>query len=490
MLLVEYPIASEQAAVSSDKPFNIDDYIYPHGLSPPLRNVRRRRFKPRINKQAIEIVERQVERLIEQDEDADEVKYEMVDESEIQEGEQLRTQAEYMAEFAGVDMSLDPALMAGASTSTAAASEPAGLDIPPATITEIEGEGETPVAGPSDIQTPAAGTDVDGEGDGDETGDGEDDEEDEEEEDEEEDSDAEGYDSDLAAMIEGEIGDTSGKAGATTSSAQAGPSAGANGTQQQKQADKSDESEGSDESDEDDLFGKGRSDDEDDNVVLGDATVQDNDETLEAKRRIRLMADEMKDLENAVSRKKGEVSRAPNPIIKRRFEDSLKKLTQELEMKKAQHVAAQNKLQHFQNEIKKADAAEKEAAAGPLPPTAEETAAAAASASGNSKADPATVFGDKKKAADKTNVGTRAREESEDVMQLDRQSPPPLPPPVPQLTQSTDISTQDIDISVIQEEPVPQRDDGNDDIQVSMQDISVGDTSGNLDDLFGDDPDE
>lgn len=481
MLLVEYPIASEQAAISSDKPFNIDDYIYPHGLAPPLRNVRKRRFKPRINKQAIEIVERQVERLIEQDEDADEVKYEMVDESEIQEGEQLRSQADYMAEFAGVDMTLDPALMASTSaTGTQPQVDDQTTDSAIATITDMDAEGETPAkAGPSEGQTPAIGTDADADGDadGDETGDDEgDDDEDEGEEDgeDDEDSDAEGYDSDLAAMIEGEIGDTAQKNGAATGASQAGASAGNSGAQQ-KQADKSDESDGSDESDEDDLFGKGRSDDEDGNVVLGDATVQDNEETLEAKRRIRLMADEMKDLENAVNRKKGEVARAPNPIIKRRFEDSLKKLTQELDMKKAQHLAAQNKLQHFQNEIKKADAAEKEAAEAPPPPTEDP---ATISASGQPRADPATVFGDKKKSPEKPAANRATREDSEDLMQVDRHSPPPAP-----------AATQDVDISVIQEKP-EETQNNDDDIQVSMQDISVGDTSNNLDDLFGDDLDE
>lgn len=75
MLLVEHPVASEAAAVSSDKPFDINDYIYPHGITPPLRHVRKRRFKPRLNKQAIEIVERQVDRLIAQDNEADSVKY-------------------------------------------------------------------------------------------------------------------------------------------------------------------------------------------------------------------------------------------------------------------------------------------------------------------------------------------------------------------------------------------------------------------------------
>ena len=125
MLLVEHPVASEQDAIATDKPFNIEDYIYPHGLTPPLRHVRRRRFKPQLNKQAIEITERQVERLLELDEHAEETQYEMVDESEIQEDDAQRTQAQYQAEFAGIDMDLDPALM-GANAAATAASGAAG----------------------------------------------------------------------------------------------------------------------------------------------------------------------------------------------------------------------------------------------------------------------------------------------------------------------------------------------------------------------------
>lgn len=506
MLLVEHPIATEQAAVSADKPFNIDDYIYPHGLAPPLRNVRKRRFKPRINKQAIEIVERQVERLIEQDEEADEVRYELVDESDVQEGEQQRTQAQYMAEFAGVDMSLDPALMgdpnapaaikitAATEGDTVAAEAAANQAQPQAEVSVldpslVDADGEPSIAGPSEPKPPKpAKTDADGAGDG--SGEGEDDEDDDEDDDdddedddeddddEDDESDAEGYDSDLAAMIEGEIGGGSRK-GDTAGGGQAGPS-GSSGSAQQNKGGRSDESGGSDdESDEDDLFGKGRSDDDDEDEVLGDATVKDTEETLEAKRRIRLMADEMKDLDNAVNRKKGEVSRAPNPIIKRRFEDALKKLTQELDMKKAQHLAAQNRLQHFQNEIKKADAAEKEAAMAPTVSASEQLG----NASDAPRADPAIVFGDKKGKGPEKSVEFREREASED-MAVDQSPAPQPPPPV-----DDDIRIGD---DKGEEDVVVNTENNEDDIQISAQDFAVPQAEDDFDtsDLFGDDPDD
>lgn len=49
MLLVEDEVKDE-AEVTADKAFNIEDFIYPHGITPPLKHVRKRRFRKRINK--------------------------------------------------------------------------------------------------------------------------------------------------------------------------------------------------------------------------------------------------------------------------------------------------------------------------------------------------------------------------------------------------------------------------------------------------------
>lgn len=92
MLLVEEaPILSEEAVIVK-KIFNANEFIYPHGLTPPLRHVRKRRFRKRLNRQvwiptynrlgpscptlhiqAIENVENEVDRLLAEDRAADQV---------------------------------------------------------------------------------------------------------------------------------------------------------------------------------------------------------------------------------------------------------------------------------------------------------------------------------------------------------------------------------------------------------------------------------
>lgn len=94
MLLVEEEVQDE-AEVTREKGFNIEDFIYPHGITPPLKHVRKRRFRKRVNKrvsparrnfrdpkltrrspsQTIEIVENAVEKLLEQDARAEQVQY-------------------------------------------------------------------------------------------------------------------------------------------------------------------------------------------------------------------------------------------------------------------------------------------------------------------------------------------------------------------------------------------------------------------------------
>lgn len=88
MLLVERPISSEAEAMQSAgssrdapdaKAFNIDDFIYPHGITPPMRWARKRRFRKRFHNRTIETVEREVEKLLNDDRRAQSVEYEYVD---------------------------------------------------------------------------------------------------------------------------------------------------------------------------------------------------------------------------------------------------------------------------------------------------------------------------------------------------------------------------------------------------------------------------
>lgn len=49
MLVVENRIDSDEP-VSNQRSFNIDEFIWPHGITPPLHHVRKRRFRKRVNR--------------------------------------------------------------------------------------------------------------------------------------------------------------------------------------------------------------------------------------------------------------------------------------------------------------------------------------------------------------------------------------------------------------------------------------------------------
>ncbi|KAI8821537.1 TAFII55 protein conserved region-domain-containing protein [Chytriomyces cf. hyalinus JEL632] len=82
MLVVESKNSSH-AYVPREK---ADEFVWPHGISAPLLHVRKRRFRKRISKRAIENVEREVERLLQADEEAEDVTYEEVIETQDEVG--------------------------------------------------------------------------------------------------------------------------------------------------------------------------------------------------------------------------------------------------------------------------------------------------------------------------------------------------------------------------------------------------------------------
>ena len=67
------------------EPVNLDDYMCSDGLTPPLRDVRNRRFRKRVNRRAIEDVEREINRLLEEDSYAEIINYTFLDEAEANE---------------------------------------------------------------------------------------------------------------------------------------------------------------------------------------------------------------------------------------------------------------------------------------------------------------------------------------------------------------------------------------------------------------------
>lgn len=101
MLLVLGPVANDTEALEYPLPSEIEhaegkSLQYPHGLTPPLRWVRKRRFRERTSTRTIEQVERAVEELIAQDDaSASAVRYELVDTASLNRAEGLVQSGEY-----------------------------------------------------------------------------------------------------------------------------------------------------------------------------------------------------------------------------------------------------------------------------------------------------------------------------------------------------------------------------------------------------------
>ena len=245
MLLVEQRISSEEV-VSNQKSFNIDDFIWPHGITPPLHHVRKRRFRRRVNRRTIESVEQEVERLLEQDALAGDVKY----------GKFPRHRFPAILiqrRFVEVLDNVNP-------------------DMSDSEFIELETlEAQTPGAHsePGDAGTPGGGADSD--------------ESDEEGEEGEVDGD---IDEELAAELDREL--------------------------------------------------EGEDDDDDDDDESEDDEEDDDDEDDETQQARQLLNEEIADLEFAVRKKEAEVASTGNPLIRKRFEDALKKLRADLEVKMSQ----------------------------------------------------------------------------------------------------------------------------------------------------------
>ncbi|KAJ8609069.1 hypothetical protein MRB53_039338 [Persea americana] len=82
MLLVGDRISHEDTVLAL--PSNPKDYIFPHGLTPPLKNVRTRRFRKRASAKTIESVEKEVERLLNLDAQSERTTYTIMDRDEFE----------------------------------------------------------------------------------------------------------------------------------------------------------------------------------------------------------------------------------------------------------------------------------------------------------------------------------------------------------------------------------------------------------------------
>lgn len=84
MLLVTEPIESE-ADILEGRLTQKVSHVYPHGLTPPMHNARKRRFRKRVSNRVIEAVEAKVDELFEADEAAEDSKFELLTAKELYE---------------------------------------------------------------------------------------------------------------------------------------------------------------------------------------------------------------------------------------------------------------------------------------------------------------------------------------------------------------------------------------------------------------------
>ncbi|KAG4305058.1 hypothetical protein PORY_001733 [Pneumocystis oryctolagi] len=76
MLLVGERVENEECVTAGE--LKHADYVYPHGLTPPLRWVRKRRFQKRLSHKTIEMIEAEVTRLLSLDAMAESSTYEVI----------------------------------------------------------------------------------------------------------------------------------------------------------------------------------------------------------------------------------------------------------------------------------------------------------------------------------------------------------------------------------------------------------------------------
>ncbi|KDN47763.1 hypothetical protein K437DRAFT_294046 [Tilletiaria anomala UBC 951] len=284
-----YLVTSSTTATSLTG-FDTKDFIYPHGVTPPMNWARERRFRKVIPKRrGQEAVMREVERLLAEDEDAEDVQIDMMREEDA-EAELSAEKEATAAEFRG----------------TASGREHPGPD--------RQGS-----QAPSDADMSLAATPVAGGEEESILGDGDDEAEGEGSEDGE-------VDRDLAAALDAVLDEDEDEEASELASVSAGMS----GRQSRAESQVDDD-------DDDDLF-----DGDDDDASANDEDDEEeddddeNEEMHEFRSRQRQLAQEIKDIEVLVKRRQEEMDRHQNSLLKERARVTLNKALAELDSKKSQ----------------------------------------------------------------------------------------------------------------------------------------------------------
>ncbi|KAJ1911431.1 hypothetical protein IWQ60_010137 [Tieghemiomyces parasiticus] len=281
------------------------------GITPPLRNCRRRRFRKREVRGVEDRVEKELERLLQLDAEADTVQFDLRDIGEADGGSG--------DEMVFVD-------------TPAPADSVRDYDVSEADPVRRPGDtsrGRPGLPGSMGAATGGVGSSGAHHGNEDEDDD---------------------YDDDLAAELSRQLAEMddedtedhleSGRV-ATAHPGRVGRSAGGEDDDEEEGDEEGEEGDEDGEEDEEDEDEEEEEDEDDDQDESDDDDDDSDDSGAENGRHgtgleKKLLADEIKELQTTIGRKVAELDTAPNLIIKKRFEDIIQRLRSELEMKTAQ----------------------------------------------------------------------------------------------------------------------------------------------------------
>ncbi|KAF8928718.1 hypothetical protein BGZ58_009430 [Dissophora ornata] len=301
-------------------PLKPSDYVWPDGLTNPLKNVRKRRFRKRVSKVAVEGVENEIERLLQEDALAEEVVYEIREQIDGMDRFDSDDGATPAPEGGHSDMDMDAEMMDMDEEDEDQDEDEDDL------LAELErkiggGENSTDEEGEEDGGTPQPQGAIMKPG---------------------------VSSSSASTAISSKTGLTESKAGSAlgspggasghlntqaglSSSAASGLSSTTKHGDKGKAKSNQDDDEDEDEDDEEEEEEEEEDDDDDDSG--SEEEEDDDDETAQMEK---LLKDEIRELNGKVKDNQEKLQSAPNDILKRRFGSILDNLRKELELKTMQ----------------------------------------------------------------------------------------------------------------------------------------------------------
>ncbi|KAK5780051.1 hypothetical protein RI543_002591 [Arxiozyma heterogenica] len=287
----------------------VKSYDYKHGLTAPLYNVRNRRFRRKMNSVEFEYVENVVETLLNEDDKAEEVTFELITEEEI------NTKPLPLTSQSHLNLSSQQQM----DSLTIKTSPPLSTNISNNSDSNLEKR-----------ETTDKGENIE-----------------EEEKEEEEDDD----ELDLEAAFESDEDDDEAKnlqeklknQNEVTSNTEnkvtrEGEDLIEGSAAEEGMVEEDESEEDEDEEDEEEEDEEEEDDDDDDNELGGRRN--------EKRQHIELLEDELKELESTLTQTIRKVEKATNPLLKSRFVESIKKLEKEVELKKKQLKANEESIQY------------------------------------------------------------------------------------------------------------------------------------------------